>query len=72
MTHERRFRPTDGTFEDTFPNYYGARLVSVVLRLGDVMSLWRSQEGSAGVLAHLFSFLNPSSVSKAVPGDKTP
>jgi hypothetical protein len=70
MTHERRFRPTDGTFENTFPNHYGSGLVTIVLRLGDVMGmrLGRSQEDGAGVHAQLFSgFLNSPSVPKADP-----
>ena len=59
MTHDRRFRPTDGTFENTFPNYYGAGLVTVVLRIADVMAtrFRRSQEDGAGVFVHLFSEL---------------
>ena len=70
MTQDRRFRATDGTFENTFPHYYGAGLVTVVLRIADVMAtrFRRSQEDGAGIFVHLFpSFLSSPSAPKADP-----
>jgi hypothetical protein len=35
MTDEPRFRPIEGSLDATYPQYYGARLVSFVLSIAD-------------------------------------
>jgi hypothetical protein len=38
MTDEPRFRPIEGPFNETYPQYYGAGLVSFVLGIADNLS----------------------------------
>ena len=38
MNDERKFGRIDGKFEDTYPNYYGAGFVTIVLRLAASMN----------------------------------
>jgi hypothetical protein len=35
MSDDRRFRPTIGTFDETYPQHHGAGLVALALRIAD-------------------------------------
>lgn len=44
MTHDQKFQLIQGQFEDTYPRYYGAGLVSFVLRVADGMGKRQSAQ----------------------------
>jgi hypothetical protein len=73
MNDERKFRRIHGNFEDTYPNYYGAGLVTIVLRIAASMksrqlASWfqnPAEHEKFGLLSRLFpALLNVLSAPK--------